>query len=480
MISDELKLQQHLERELASHGRTVVIQLFVLLKTAQNYPEGHSALKAPVAGILSALTEIRRMNEEGSLRMMGGHLFVGEVRLKADSTAVDPFLFILDMMKRFGIGTIRFADGVPAAEVMRLAYVLRDAEGVAVPQDAYAQVLAGMHEKGITRISLEAYGGEAEAPEIDPDEVDDPKVKAKKVYLHTLAAVSEVMDNAKMGQTLRLRRSKRVVQGMIDQLLAAETNLMGLTTIRSHDDYTYHHSVNVCILSLAMGQRLGFPKAKLFELGMAALFHDIGKSEIPEELLNKPTEFTEEEWGAVRRHPVLGVRKLMKLKGLDILTSRIVTGAFEHHLNYDLSGYPRYPYRGVSLFARIISIADCYDGLTSSRVYARTPRAPDAALRYMLDRAGTVYDPLLMKVFVNCIGIFPLGTLVRLSTRELAVVVANSGNPESWGKPVVRVITDATGREADGGVRDLSLVDTPVVKTIDPYRYRLDPAMYMV
>ena len=248
-----------------------------------------------------------------------------------------------------------------------------------------------------------------------------------------------------MGQTLKLRKSKRVVQGMIDQLLTAEANLIGLTTIRSHDEYTYNHSVNVCILSLSIGQRVGFSKGKLCELGVAALFHDIGKSDVPIEILNKPSEFSKEEWEVMQRHPIYGVRKIMKLKGLDALSSRIITGAFEHHLNYDFSGYPKVPYKKLSLFGRIISLADCYDGLTSSRVYSRVPYVPDKALKFMLSRAGKAYDPILLKLFINCIGIYPAGSLLLLNTKELAVVMQSNPDPEKSSTPRIKVIADPEG-----------------------------------
>jgi HD-GYP domain-containing protein (c-di-GMP phosphodiesterase class II) len=296
------------------------------------------------------------------------------------------------------------------------------------------------------------------------------------------------MDNIKLGQAVSVKRAKRVVQGMVDLLLQEESTLLGLTTLRSHDEYTHHHSVNVCILSLAMGQRLGYPKKKLTELGIAALFHDMGKASIPTEILNKPTDFTEEEWQTMRRHPILGVKYIIKLKGINEMTIRMVAGAFEHHLNYDLSGYPKLGAKWeLSLFGRIIGIVDCYDALTSSRVYNRVPYPPDKALKFMFNKSGRAFDPVLMKIFINSIGIFPIGTLVLLNTQEMGVVLQASSNPERTDSPRVKVIADPSGNEIDGDIIDLSELNektgqfkASIVKIIDSTKYKINVSRYFV
>jgi HD-GYP domain-containing protein (c-di-GMP phosphodiesterase class II) len=472
---------EQLDREMIRIGKTLVAQLFVLLKTAQNYNEGHTAINTPVANILQATREIHRRNEEASIRIQGGYLLLGELRLKPDSAGFDAFMFIMGEMKRYFIGSINFNAAASAEEIGRFAYVIKEIEPLPSPQ-TFQQIIEKMHQRMIVNIELESLSEDEEFTRIDEPLLKDSAERSKKIYYQTIHAVSEVMDSAKMGQTLRLRKSKRVVQTMIDQLLAAETNLLGLTTIRGHDEYTYHHSVNVCILSLAIGQRIGLPKTKLCDLGMTALFHDIGKADIPLHILNKPGEFTGEEREIMQRHPLFGVKKLMKLKGLDALSARIITGAFEHHLNCDFSGYPKVPYKRMSLFGKIISIADCYDGLTSARVYSMVPHPPDRALKLMLAKTGKVYDPILMKVFINCVGIYPIGTLLLLNTRELAVVMENNPDPEKWNTPKVRIITDRQGNElADGRLADLADPQNgAIVKTLDHNRYKIDLSRYFV
>jgi HD-GYP domain-containing protein (c-di-GMP phosphodiesterase class II) len=296
------------------------------------------------------------------------------------------------------------------------------------------------------------------------------------------------MNNVKVGQTIHLHRARRVVQSMVDQLLQDEAALVGLTTLRCHDEYTHNHTVNVCILAMVLGQRLGYHRNLLSDLGMAALFHDLGKASISHDLLNKPTDFTEDDWKIVRRHPILGVKTIIKLKGPTESAIKISFGAFEHHLNYDLSGYPRLPGPwDLTLFGRVIGVADCYDALTSSRVYNRVPYSPEKALKFMLAKSGKAFDPLLLKVFVNCLGIYPVGTVLLLDTGEVGVVVKANSNLDKADRPTAKIIADAHGHAVDGDLFELDEQEEKsgrylrsIVKTIDPTAYGLDVSRYFI
>lgn len=467
------------EKEMLRIGKTLIIQIFVLLKTSLNYEEGHAAMNAPVSKILMTVKEIHRRNESSDIRFQGGHLLLGELRLKPEAAGLDAFMFAIGEMRRYFIGRIIFLPTVTAEEIGKLAFIFKEVEPIPSPQ-TFQKMLEQMLLKDVTGIKLEELTEEDTIEERDDSELKDAKVRAKKVYLQTMHSVADVMDNARMGQTLKLRKTKRVIQSMIDELLSAETNLVGLTTLRCHDEYTCNHSVNVCIFALAIGQRVGLSKAKLCELGIAALFHDIGKADIPLEILNKPGEFTPQEWETMQRHPVHGVRKLMKLKGMDVLAAKIITGAFEHHMNVDISGYPKVPYKTISLFGRIISIADCYDGMTSSRVYRKSGHPPDKALNYMCGRAEA-YDPILMKLLINCVGIYPIGSLLLLNTKELAVVMKGNPDPDRWSTPRVKVIADSEGNEID---EDVDLSDPKsgrtISNTLDAQQYEIDVSRYFL
>ena len=292
------------------------------------------------------------------------------------------------------------------------------------------------------------------------------------------------MKKMSSGEKVNVKRAKRVVQSMVDQLLGEHELLLGMTAIKDYDDYTYHHSVNVSILSIALGQKLGFPRKLLLDLGLAALFHDIGKLDIPPEVLNKTIELSEEEWGTIKRHPFWGVKAILDIRGIDRSSITAAIVAFEHHIHHDNTGYPkRHSATERDLFSKIVSIVDQYDGMTSARVYSRTPLTPDRALKLMLSRSGSQLDPVLMKFYINLIGIYPTGSLVMLNTKELGLVYGSTDMPN---RPKVLVIMDPKGQKVDGYLVDLSRktkdgrYPRAILRTMDPNKYRINLAEYML
>jgi HD-GYP domain-containing protein (c-di-GMP phosphodiesterase class II) len=295
-----------------------------------------------------------------------------------------------------------------------------------------------------------------------------------------LEVVDQVLSYAAAGKPLWLRKSKRVIQQMIDLLARDESSLIALVTLPREDRSTLTHASSVCILSLALGKRLGMAKFTLCELGLAALLHDIGKAGQPEPAPAQTAELSAQERQALQAHPVLGVRKVMQLKGLDSLSSRIITGVFEHHLLADFSGYPRLHYQRLSLFGRVISVADGFETLISSPAGGRGPYPPAKALGFLLAQAGKGYDQALLKLLISVIGLHPIGSLLQLDSRELAVVVGNHTKPDLYGRPRVKIISDPRGLEVDGAELDLALpaATRTIAGILDPRVYQLDVRRY--
>jgi len=184
-------------------------------------------------------------------------------------------------------------------------------------------------------------------------------------------------------------------------------------------------------------------------------------------------------------HPMMGVKTLLSKRSLDRFSIRAMVVSFEHHLKLDLSGYPQVSFKkDINLYTRIVTIADVYDSMTSGRVYIRTPFTPDEALRKMLEKEGKSFDPVLLKVFINMLGIYPAGSVVLLDTGEVGVVM--KANPTELSRPEVAIIAGKTGKKDKIETVDLTKIDEKtgkhkrtILKTIDPRQYKLDIARYI-
>jgi HD-GYP domain-containing protein (c-di-GMP phosphodiesterase class II) len=237
---------------------------------------------------------------------------------------------------------------------------------------------------------------------------------------------------------------QRVVHQLIDEVAQDEDILLEFAALKDFDEYTYYHSVNVAIYAIAVGMRLGLDRAQLSHLGLAALFHDIGKVKLPHDLVTKPEEFNEDDWEQMRRHPALGALTLAGMRPIDLQVGTAMAGAFEHHLRMDLSGYPKLSRpRVLHPFSRIISLCDSFDAMTSNRVYQRDAVGPDEAIRRLLYKGHEWYDPLVLKAFVHVVGVFPVGTVGRLSDGTVAVVIRNDDG--DLYAPEVLVVRDVEG-----------------------------------
>jgi HD-GYP domain-containing protein (c-di-GMP phosphodiesterase class II) len=239
---------------------------------------------------------------------------------------------------------------------------------------------------------------------------------------------------------------------------------------------------------VALGKRLGFSKMQLYDLGMAALFHDIGKSRVPAEIINKPGSLSDDEWRLIAAHPWLGALALFQLRGQQELPYRSMVVAHEHHMKLDLTGYPR-PIRprALGMFSKIVAVADGFDAATSRRSYQTTPMSPAQVLAEMRENPRRGMDPVVVKAFINLTGIYPVGTLVVLDTFELGIVHAVNPIPEMLSRPIVRVISDSLGNlQHPGTLHDLAEQSADgvylrtIIKTEDPDRYGIRIGDYFV
>lgn len=314
------------------------------------------------------------------------------------------------------------------------------------------------------------------------------KELTRRTYFNALTSLKEVSGKLSAQKKVGVRKIKRIVQNMMDILSEDESILLSVSTIRDYDDYTYTHSVNVAILSICLGRRVGLSKMSLRKLGICGLLHDLGKLDIPLEILNKPGRLSDEEFQEIEKHPLRSVKHIIELKASHEFKVDTFLPPFEHHLKYNLSGYPRLNReKHQSLFGRIITISDVFDALTSARVYRDAPFSPNRALEIMLEKTGEDYDPILLKVFINMLGVYPVGTVLKLDTGELCMVVEPSETINKDRPLVVLLLPDSEGKLKKGKTLSLDEFEPQkgtyirnIQKSIHPSVYGIQPAEFLL
>lgn len=254
-----------------------------------------------------------------------------------------------------------------------------------------------------------------------PTEVSfDEEIKeAKRIRNEAEGLVREFMHSVRIGEGIDSEKVQDTVGKMVDSVFRNQDALTSLARLKSFDDYTFAHSVNVCILSITLGRHMGLDKESIESLGVGAILHDIGKMLIPESILKKPGRVTVEEFEVIKKHPTLGAEILNDTKEIKE-DSRAV--ALSHHERFDGTGYNRKLIGDkIHLFARIAAVADTYDAMTSNRIYQKG-LVPEEAMKRMYQLRGQQFEPELVERLIKCLGIYPIGTLIELNTGELAVV----------------------------------------------------------
>ncbi|EIC23202.1 HD-GYP domain-containing protein [Thiorhodovibrio frisius] len=281
----------------------------------------------------------------------------------------------------------------------------------------------------------------------------EERTRAERIQQQAITLINELMSDIRLGQQIDLERTAPILKEMTDSIFRNRDALLGLQRIRRQDRYTFEHSVNVAVLMISFGRSLGFERELLNQIGTGAFLHDIGKTLIEKAILNKPGPLTEAELKEMREHVVHSERMLEAAPGIPLAGLQV---AAEHHERMDGSGYPKKK-RGeaISQYGRMAAIVDIYDALTSDRVYHKGEE-PSAALRKLLEWGHYHVDVELVQHFIRCVGIYPVGTLVRLASHRVGLVIESNSN--SLLQPVVRVFMDAKRRRYLD-VHDLNLSD---------------------
>ena len=459
-----------------SLGTGILSALYGAVRALQLYPAENEV-------VTRALHEVREqadriLDREGGLSIWfaGNYMFVNDLQVRLDLHDYAALAAFREVFRSHGVGRME-ADPKASADDWQsfLGAIAADPAPGQLPLEA---LRAELQKRGVSNISVGPP-----SPLFEGSEGEEAVEAARRTYSRSVKVARDMMEGLVLGKAIGARRAERAVLSVVDRVLQEPATMLGMLTLRDFDDHSYIHSVNVSILSVALGDYLGLNREQLFELGFAALFHDIGKVLIPPAVLNKMGWLNDEEWRLVSQHPDFGLLMLFNVEGFEELPYRGMLAVYEHHMKPDLSGYPRViRRRRQGLFARIIAITEAYDAAISNYSKQFLPCSPDEAIRQLREAETGAYDRVLTRAFVNMMGIFPVATLVILDTGEMGVVVAPNPNVKALSRPLVRIIATAEGeRVGDGPIRDLTERDPDsgeyrrsIARSTDPARYGIN------
>ena len=446
-------------------GENFISLFYTLIKAVQVYNLKNDVVQSAAKKVFEDMIFLFSAVASIEIVRYSGYVFFNKQRLRFEIDHYASLQFIDSKLKELKIKTLTFLPGISLGEVLLFSTLFKEERDLFLKHFATEQ---------FDHILIEFAPVEEEISEFLKD-----GERIKKTYFRALKDIRNLMQNLWTNRPVDVRSSKRVVYSLIESLFQDEYGLLALSTLKNFDEYTFNHSLNVGILSLALGQRIGLSKKSLSRLGTAGLLHDIGKVEIPKDLIYK-VKLSEDEWENIKKHSIYGVREILKIRGLDEIALVSMIVSFQHHWNYDGSGYPkREKDRKPILYAKIVRISDAYDAMTSPRTYQPIAYLPHYALRVLWTYRNVWFDPILVKVFIQLLGIYPVGSCLELDSGELGLVIKQ--NPSFLDLPFVKIVVDKDGKKVDGRLVDLSLEKQPkILRPVDPERHAVNFASYLV
>jgi putative nucleotidyltransferase with HDIG domain len=443
----------------------LIRRLAAALRGTELYSPTHPLVQRGIDAFTTAATEGLQAAPSIVIGFLGDEVVVDNLKLPRGTASLVGFA--RDLRER-EIEKITLTRGLSREEVRNLLLVFGDRRSQLPLADR-------LLHKGVRHVTL----GKIIVEDVSDDQVGI--AAARRVYSAAVETAESLWHAAKAGDKPDPGAARKIIDGLARLVTQDRTSLMALTALKKYDNYTFTHMVNVSALAMAQARALNIEGTLLREFGFAALMHDIGKVHTPLEILNKPDKLTKDEFDVMKRHVVDGAHILRRTPEMPALAPIV---AFEHHLKQDLSGYPeKIGSRRLNLCTMIVSIADVFDALRSTRPY-RKAMATDRIRNIMGEQGNPAFNQTLLKRFVNLMGLFPVGNLVRLSTDELAVVTAE--HPSDPFRPQVKIITNEKGEvleepllantwERDGRGEH----SRAVAEAVDPETVDIDPLKYL-
>ena len=393
------------------------------LRGSQLYAADHPLQQANIDQLLDTIAHLLDQRTSIALGVVGEQIVVADTPLPRAAANLGE---LLRRLKSSGIERISVDRGVTQKE---LAEFIRAVATLTQQRDTDADALPPFPHISVGRITAEE----------EPTGIARDIIAIKQLYDDASHAAEEIYESARVDDRPDLGVARKTVEGLAESVAQNRTALVALTAMKSLDSYTFTHMVNVSILTMAQARGLGLEGPQLQEFGLSALMHDVGKVRTPIEILQKTDRLTDDEFTIMQRHVVDGAEILRRTPEMPVMAPSV---AFEHHLRLDGSGYPAVKRPSLNLATMLTSIADVYDAMRSQRSYQQA-FPTDRILAVMKRNDGTQFDQHLVRRFVQIIGIYPPGTVVRLNTKEIAIVLqVHAPDPH---RPRVRILRDPEG-----------------------------------
>jgi len=457
-------------------GKSLISQLFMVLRTVRIHDRGNQSVLVATEHLKDTLNTILGVLGQVKLEFVEDQVYLSDQRIRVDGVGQQNVRELAGEFNQRGLGGFTFTRSVNTQSLTELLLAFNEAG------DKGEEAAAFMRDRlsELRDLAVELLGRRSFADEAPQEELKiDPRLLALQTYAKAVIAVkrfvNDLVEESEGGRGGIRLKLVRIVQDLVDLSDDRVNLLLKLMSIRDCTDYQYNHAVNVCVLSVAMGRALGLERGDLVDLGMAALMSDLGFAVIAPELADKAGTLDDAELEELHETTLAAVRVLLGKGALTRSAMRRMIVAFQHHIHYDLNGgYPQLEeQKPLHLFSRIVAICDAYDALTTTRPW-REAFSPDEALKILNQSGGTKYDPVLLRIFINLLGLYPIGTAVRLSSGEVGIVYHTTDDPKRFDRPFVRILRDAQGSPVERTlIRDLTEEEGgafkySIVETIDP------------
>src|SRR4051812_14375826 len=432
------------------------------------YATDHPLVARNMTGLVAVLSTLHQQQAAIAVGIVGNDLVVADTPMhKVSSTMTE----LIRKLKDSKVERIAFERGVTQDELVALMANLARLSGKSA---------GGEKDLSSAHIRVGRLKSDDDKKQ---DGVKSDIAAIRQMYSNAVVSAEQVYEAAETEGMPDTPAALQTVEGLAEAITQNRTALMALTAMRNYDNYTFTHMVNVSILAMAQARAVGIDGKLLREFGISALMHDIGKVRTPKEILNKPDKLTDEEFTIMRRHVVDGAEILRRTPEMPVLAPVV---AFEHHLRLDGSGYPRAVSReSLNVGSMLCAISDVYDAMRSQRAYQQA-HPTDRIIAVLKKNEGSQLDQNLVRRFVQLLGIYPAGNLVRLSTNEVAVVLrVHAPDPH---RPRVRVLFSADNVRLDLPFernlweiqRDRSETELQsVISPVDPAEFNLDPLNFL-